>query len=572
MYRSPHPLRVLTATFLLGASAGGAAAAPAPTPPALATAPTATPAPAASSPAAAGHALGAALPEPAITLPGVEGDYLRAMHSAIHFRWATRFVDWVASKRPPNDRLNNPTLVAEVLFSVRWDGSPAQVTVSSSSGVAEFDEAAVAAVKSDSRYPVPPIDVYGDDGVAHFQWTFARDHRLCSGGQIRRSEAPLREALPRLFVQGRMKEALLRVARYTRGGDPDAMSEFARAYLARPFPDPMTDARAAAGLARADDARAADRLRAALARPETMPIAAPALAALKIDLCALVGANLKPSPTEPALVAARTLRAAGVELAPDSSCVSAMTAIVKDAAVHGAVRAEMLDTLAAVNPNGVRRLALDALGDADAKMRAAGVRAFARPKGGRPTLYRLQPLINDPSLEVRAAVAAGLVRACGDLANDYIQPLFKARDLPPLVAMAGELGKSSSPASADLLARLQKRPEPDLRMPVLAALAARQDPAGRALYQPAAETVKKDPYASPEARRIVYAGADASELVPLGKDPLLGVFAYKALLRAHRHTEALDWLVGAYDRLTPDTLVDALGAWLANPPARGARK
>jgi len=571
MYRSPHPQRVLIATLLLAAWGGLADAAPAPAQPAPA--PASTPAATLSAPAAPPpHALGAGQPEPAITVPGTEGDYLRAMHSAIHFRWATKFVTWVASSRPPNDRLNNPALTAEVVFTVLWDGSPAEVKVSSSSGVKEFDEAAIAAVKADSRYPVPPIDVYGDDGAAHFEWTFARDHRLCSGGRVKRIEAPLREALPRLFVQGRMKEALLRATRYTRAGDPDAMSEFARAYLARPFPDATTDARAAAGLARAEDARAGDRLRAALVRPDTMPIAAPALVALKVDLCGIVGANLKPSPTEPALAAARTLRAAGAELAPDSGCVAAMTAIGKDGAVPAAVRAEMLDTLAAVNPNGVRKLALDALGDADARMRAAGVRAFARPKGGRPTLYRLQPLINDPSPEVRAAVAAGLVRACGDLANDYVQPMLKARDVQPLVAMAGELGKASSPASADLLAKLQKRPERDLRMPVLAALAARQDPAGRALYQPAADTVKKDPYASPEARRIVYATADAGELAPFGKDPLLGIFVYKALLRAHRHTEALDWLVGAYDRLPPDTLVDALGDWLANPPARGARK
>jgi hypothetical protein len=232
----------------------------------------------------------------------------------------------------------------------------------------------------------------------------------------------------------------------------------------------------------------------------------------------------------------------------------------------------MLDTLAAVNPNGVRRLALDAIGDTDARMRAAGARAFARKGGGRPTLYRLQPLIGDPSLEVRAAVAAGLVRACGDLANDYVQPLLKAREVQPLLAMAPELGKASSPASAELLSKLQKRPDPDLRMPILAALAARQDPAGRALYQPLADTVKKDPYAPAEARRIVYANADASELTPLTKDPLLGIFAFKALLRAKRHAEAMDWLVGSFDRLPPDTLVDALGAWLANPPARPLSK
>ena len=41
---------------------------------------------------------------------------------------------------------------------------------------------------------------------------------------------------------------------------------------------------------------------------------------------------------------------------------------------------------------------------------------------------------------------------------------------------------------------------------------------------------------------------------------------YKALLRAKRHAEASDWLIANFDRLSPDTAVDLLGAWLANPP------
>ncbi len=106
--------------------------------------------------------------------------------------------------------------------------------------------------------------------MAHFRWIFARDARLCSGGEVRRVEAPLAEALPRLFVQGRIKEALLRVARYTRNGDANAMSTFARAWLVRPQPDPALDARAAAALAHAGDARQADRLRPALNRPDTV--------------------------------------------------------------------------------------------------------------------------------------------------------------------------------------------------------------------------------------------------------------------------------------------------------------
>ena len=400
-------------------------------------------------------------PEPPITATGAEGDYLRAIHRAIHFRWANMFIEEVAAKTPATDPLNNPSLEAELLFTVRWDGSPAEVTVSSGSGVAAFDEAAVDAVKGDRPFPVPPIDVYGDDGVAHFRWIFARDARLDSGGEVRRVEAPLAEALPRLFVQGRIKEALLRVARYTRNGDADAMSTFARSWLVRPQLDPALDARAAAALAHAGDARQADRLRRALNRPDTVALAAPALAALKVDLCAQVRPRLKPTDPEGILFATQVLQAAGAELPAGSPCVATLGDLLKMDALPAPVRAEVLKTLAIVSPTSARRPALNALGDSDAHMRAAAATVFARPGGGRPTLYRLQPLVKDPSVEVRAAVAAGLIRACGDLAIDYVMPLMKAREPQPLVAMAARARQADLGRTLDLLVKMQKRNDPD---------------------------------------------------------------------------------------------------------------
>ena len=57
---------------------------------------------------------------------------------------------------------------------------------------------------------------------------------LCGEGAVRRVEAPLAEALPRLFVQGRIKEALLRAARDSHSGSSDAIGTFAQAWLERP--------------------------------------------------------------------------------------------------------------------------------------------------------------------------------------------------------------------------------------------------------------------------------------------------------------------------------------------------
>jgi TonB family protein len=509
--------------------------------------------------------------EPPITTPGAEGDYLREMHRAFHYRWANRFIKDIVDQKPPTDPLNRARDV-EILFVVRWDGSPGEITVSDSSGVPEFDAAAVAAIKESGRFPVPPVETYGDDGVAHFSWIFARDARLCSGGQVRHVEAPLAEALPRLFVQGRIKEALLRVARYTRNGDANAMSTFARAWLSRRFSDPTQDVRAAAALAQAGDARQAERLKPALERPDTVEIAAPALASIHVDLCELVRPRLDSGKAENISGATRILRAAHAELPADSPCVAALGNLVKNEFLAGAARADALATLALVNPQAAHRPAMNALGDKDAHVRAAGATAFARPNGGRPTLYRLEPLLKDPSLEVRTAAAGGLVRACGDLANDYLAPVLKAREAEPVGAMVPELAKMTTPASLDLLQKIAKRNDPELRTPVLAAFAQRKDPPARAVYQTMAATVKNDPYASPAARQIVYGNADVTELQTAMKDPVIGLIGFKALLRAQRHAEAMDWLVSSFDRLQPDTLIDAFGAWLANPPSHAASK
>ena len=105
---------------------------------------------------------------------------------------------------------------------------------------------------------------------------------------MRRREDPLDEALPRLFIQGRVKEALLRVQRYMDAGDVNAMAVFARTWLQRKFTDRAADASAAAALARVGDRRQIDRLRPALIHADTVVVAAQGLAALKVDLCALL--------------------------------------------------------------------------------------------------------------------------------------------------------------------------------------------------------------------------------------------------------------------------------------------
>jgi hypothetical protein len=181
-------------------------------------------------------------------------------------------------------------------------------------------------------------------------------------------------------------------------------------------------------------------------------------------------------------------------------------------------------------------------------------------------LYRLEPMLKDPSNDVRAAVAAALIKSCGEISFDYIRPLFKSNDDRPIAAMVAPLGQLSSPESIDLMEKIQKRANPELRETILRALASRRDERGRAMFKPLADAAKQSPYTSHELRSFLLASAPLEELMPLYKDPHLGILTYKALLRAKRHKEAADWLVTAFDRVSPEVLGEAFGAWLANPP------
>jgi len=77
--------------------------------------------------------------EPKNTAKGVEGDYLRALHTRIHYRFANKFIEDVAAKRPPTDPLNNPALRTEVNFGIRWDGTVTDAIVAEKSAVPAFE-------------------------------------------------------------------------------------------------------------------------------------------------------------------------------------------------------------------------------------------------------------------------------------------------------------------------------------------------------------------------------------------------------------------------------------------------
>jgi len=495
-------------------------------------------------------------PEPSIPGEDVGSDYLRALHDHIHPLWTGLFIHGVADQAPASSPLNNVGHhAAAVLFSVRWDGSTTDVTLVGSSGATSFDQAAIDAIRRVDDFPVPPVAVLSDDGLAHFRWVLARDQRLCSGGELHRFEEPLEEALPHLLIQGRVEEALWRLARRAAAPEPEAQDPlmlFARAWLMRPQADPVTDGRAAAVLARAGDQGQVARLRLALERRDTVEAAAGALRALNVEICPLVEKNLGASDPATRDIAMQALSTAGGRLPPASPCVEALAAIVQDPSRDGRQRALAARAVASISADGARKLLASVLADPASEVRAAAISLLARPAGGRTALYRWLPFLHDPEVEVRAAAAAALVRCCGDKALDQLVLVWKEPYPQVAVAVANELGRMTSGPSEAFLNRLAKRRDPAVREATAEALLARRAQGTHAPSFGAGKTA-------------LPAGAPPPEVPP----------AVRAVTGLERR-QAIEWVLKNYDRIDRADLVEVFGAWLhpsapTAPPSVSAR-
>src|SRR6185369_8792983 len=111
---------------------------------------------------------------------------------------------------------------------------------------------------------------------------------------------------------------------------------------------------------------------------------------------------------------------------------------------------------------------------------------------------------------------------------------------------------------ADFLGRMLKRPDPQVRRAVAAALAARSDARAVALL---AAYRRSSPQASPQAR-----GGPTEQ--PPAAPP-----SFEALLAANRAREAAEWVLAELDHLPPRRRIEVLAGWLAKdrPEARVRR-
>lgn len=187
-------------------------------------------------------------------------------------------------------------------------------------------------------------------------------------------------------------------------------------------------------------------------------------------------------------------------------------------------------------------------------------------------MIRMSGLLRDAAPEIRAAGAAGVLRAGGDAALDQLYLLGRERDPRPLIAVAGELARMSSDASFALLAKLLKRPEKGVRAAAVRALAARQDAPARALVEPILVAARANPAEEAAIRELTIPAATSDDLVRLSADPRLGSVAYRALLRTNHRPEAARWLLSNLEQLSPDDRITVLGDWIAEPPKYAAQQ
>jgi len=514
---------------------------------------------------------GAEQSEPPVAGPGREGDYLRLLHGRLHTSWVDGYL-----RITPYEVLGPATSTreTEINLTVRWDGTIEQADIVKTSGSPDFDAAALNALFTSSPFP-PPTEVMADDGLAHIDWHFARDYRQCSNASIVHVEYPLAIALPKLIARGRLSDALSRMtAELDQNGwtGGDFVTSFARQWLARPNLSDELDTRASAALAKGGDAKQDKRLRAAVLSPLTAGVAAPALQNLGVNVGALLASALS-GPNADAtraavVVAARALPAVATSC---PACVDALAAATLDPRRSAADRIALITILGELEHTHVVEVALDtASKDANTAVRGAALLAAMPRDRGRVGVIRMAPLLHDPSPDIRAAAAAGVLRAGGDLGLEQLYLLARERAPRPLLAAAAEMGRMNTEASAELLGKWLKRSDKTVRRAAIQALAARHDGHARPLVDPILHAAVTDATEDPAVRLLAIPLADPKQLAAMTADPVLGRAAYQALLRASARQEAARWLLSNFEGLPASERIAVLGDWIAETPKPSA--
>jgi TonB family protein len=500
------------------------------------------------------------LPELPLALPppGPEATYLAALHAHVHRRWSDNFLRLIGEKLELNNPLNVPDRTAEVDVAISGDGQLLSSKITRSSGFPGFDDAIIEILRDAVPFPKPPTAVRSDDDNLHLHWVFARDQRRCSGVMVTRTYDPIEVALPKLLHQGRRDEALNRVA-LARGGGAHVAPQFtllALDWIKAALHQPYATVAIARTLGARGDADAIKWLKLAVRRPDLAADAGAALTALKIPVCPLVKDAFDSQNWADHQPAAQALATAG-----EAACLPGLTTLLANTKARAEARAAAAVAVGAIDDPAAKKALADAAKDNNATVHGAAMLAQIRSGAGRRAVIAMEVYLRDPAPDLRAAAAAGVVRAGGDanLADLYV--LFKESDARPPLASLRELAKLRTDESTKLVARLARRPQLEVEKLAADILFERQ---ARDSYSALKGFLEPSGALPMRGRALVV--ADDATLRSLAADPNLGIWVYRARLLRGEPDLAADWFVAHGTKLPPAAQADAMNEWIAHAP------
>lgn len=484
-----------------------------------------------------------------------ESGYLKTLHAHIHKRWSDNFLRLAAEKLPPINPLNQGGLTAEAEIVIAPDGQLISARIARGSGFAGFDDAILEVLRDSVPLPSPPVTLRSDDDRLHAHWLFARDQRRCASVSLMRTYDPVEVALPKLLRAGRRDEALKRVA-MTRGAGLPAESVFtllAADWIKAAIHEPWATVRMARLLAEKGDDEGSKWLKNAVRRPELAGDAGQALVAVKVPLCPLLKAWFDSDNWSDHQIAAVALATAS-----DPSCGPGLAKLLGNTKARPEARAAAATALGSVDTDEARKALAAATKDDVPAVRGAAMLAQVKPGAGRKAVISMERFLRDPAPEMRAAAAAGVVRAGGSTNLDDLYVLFKDNDARPSLAALHELERVPSEEATKLIARLVKRPQPEVQKLAAELLLRRKAPAdGYGAFKS-----YLDPKSDPDLRALALAGADEPALQAAAVDPALGLGVFRARIARGEREQAIDWFLAHGDKVTPALQGEAMAEWL----------
>jgi TonB family protein len=447
-------------------------------------------------------------------------------------------------------------LTAEVDIVVAPDGQLISAQVVKGSGFAGFDDAILEVLRDAVPFPTPPAPIRSDDNRFHAHWLFARDQRRCSGLAVMRTYDPVEVALPKLLRAGRRDEALKRVG-MTRGAGMAADPMFtllAADWIKAAIHEPWATVRMARLLAERGDDEGSKWLKNAVRRPELAADAGPALVAAKVPLCPLLKAWFESDNWTDHQIAAVALATAG-----DPGCAAGLTKLLLNTKARPEARAAAAVALGPIDTDEARRALAGAAKEENpvVAVRAAAMLAQIKPNAGRGKVIAMEKYLRDPKPELRAAAAAGVVRAGGSTNLDDLYVLFKDDDPRPALAALKELERVPSEEATKLIARLARRPQHDVQKMAADMLVRRNARDYFSSLKP-----YLDPKSDPDLRTLALAGVDEPALQAAAGDTALGLGVYRARLARGEREQAIDWFLARGPKLQPNLQAEAMADWL----------